>query len=309
MKKNTVVIGCASLKGGIGKSLFSTNIAYGIAELQPEKKVLLIDFDPQASSTSMLGIPADIPGNRVRTIGNLMEDFILTGNIIEPQDIREIIYRPSYNVKKRIRIGNRFDYEEVEEFYNFDIIPADFSLSFFEVALTRKQYQHIKNVDGILKKVIDVLKRDFDYDYIIIDSMPSLGPLTVNVLFASDYLIVPTTLTYHSMLGIQYIEELVNLLAKSMPKPIGILGIIKNRVHKNALVDSFIEQLLDADYPDIHKFTAKVPESSSVEKMIVDKKIAIQTTGEVREALMSLSAEVIERIQVFENAAQSAKGD
>lgn len=309
MKNNTVVIGCASLKGGIGKSLVSTNIAYGISELQPDKKVLLIDFDPQASSTSMLGIPTDMPRSNIRTIGNLMEDFILTGNIIESQDIRDIIYRPSYQFKKRIRIGNRFDYKNVEESYKFDVIPADFSLSFFEVALTRKQYQHIKNVDGILKKVIDVLRRDFDYDYIIIDSMPSLGPLTVNVLYASDYLLVPTTLTYHSMLGIQYIEELVDLLAASMPKPIGILGIAKNRVHKNALVDAFIEKSLDEDYPELHKFTAKIPESSSVEKMIVDKKIAIQNAGEVREALLNLSAEVIERVQEFERARNTTKGD
>lgn len=308
MSKRTKVITYSCLKGGVGKSTLSVNTAFALSEVLTDKKILLIDFDPQGTASKMMRIPVDIPAHGIDGVGGLLEDFVRTGGWYDADDIKKIIYTPSYKVKKRVRHGNRFGYEDVEIPYKFDIMPTSMKLSFLEIALTRKQYPYIRNVDEILKGVVDILRHDFDYDYIIIDSMPSLGPLTVNAIYTSDYLVIPTTMTYNSILGIEYVQELTKILSGAAKRDIGILGIAKNKFHKTALVDNFIDSMLEDDYKEFHKFETKIPEVTSIEKMILDEKIASHANDIIKEDFISLAKEILARMETLETTALNAEG-
>lgn len=297
----TKVITCACLKGGVGKSTISVNLAHALTELHPELKVLVIDFDPQATASNMVGIPANLYKGAPDGIAGLLDDFVNTKAYYDMNTIRKLIVRPFHSAKKRIRIANRFGSELIEVPYKFDFLSTSMKLSYLEVALARNMHPHIKNTDTLLKNVVDVIRLSGDYSYIIIDSMPSLGPLTINAICTSDYIVIPTTMTYSSILGIDYVKEAVDTLSKYMNKSIKILGIARNKYHKNAQVDMTVDEYLFEDYSDFHKFEAKIPETMSIEKAVMESKIASFANEIVYNTFIDLAKEVLARIEYFES--------
>lgn len=183
MSKTTAIV---NQKGGIGKTTTALNLGYALSE--KGKKVLLIDFDPQASLSSALGINADNKANIYTLMTDAIEENETEARII--------------NIKN-----------------NLDIIPSTLDLAGIEMTLV-----NVMSRETILKSITDEIKKD--YDYVLIDCSPSLGTLTVNALAACDSVIIPVTPEYLSAKGLGLLVKNINLIKKRIDLNIEIDGIL-----------------------------------------------------------------------------------
>lgn len=149
-------------KGGVGKTTTTVNLGIGLAKAG--KKVLLIDFDPQASLTASLGYKQ--PDELDDTISTVLEHSI--------------------SDKPMAR-----DYAILHHDEGVDFIPSNIELSELEVRLINTMSR-----EQALREYLDCVKEN--YDYILIDCMPSLGVITINALVAADKVIIPTQPNYLS---------------------------------------------------------------------------------------------------------------
>ena len=185
------VIAIANQKGGVGKT--TTAISLGISLSKFNKKVLLVDLDGQANLTMSLGYDPDELEN---TITNLIENRIKDYN---------------YKIEK-----DRY-FIRTEESVN--LLPADIGLSSIEVKML-----NTINRENILKNII----RDFriDYDYIIIDCLPSLGNLTINALVAADSVNIPVQSQYLSLKGMEQLLETIQGIKAQINPSLEVEGIL-----------------------------------------------------------------------------------
>jgi chromosome partitioning protein len=194
------VIAVSNQKGGVGKTTTCINLAASMAILG--KDVLLIDFDPQANTTSGLGL---VPNECDRNIYQA-----LIGHI----DIKEIIHPTP--VKK------------------LKLIPANINLTGAEVELVDADSREMK-----LKKIVEEIREDFDY--IFIDCPPSLGLLTVNSLVAADSTIIPLQCEYYAMEGMTQLLVTINTIKETLNKNMIIEGIlptmfdVRNNISKQVI--------------------------------------------------------------------------
>ncbi len=179
------IIAIANQKGGVGKTTTSVNLAASLGVL--EKKVLLIDADPQANATSGLGIDVE-------------EVELGTYQLLEHSVAAE---------KAIMKTGSP----------NLDIIPAHIDLVAIEIELVDQESR-----EYMLKKAIDPLKEL--YDYILIDCAPSLGLLTLNALTASDSVIIPIQCEYFALEGLGKLLNTIKSVQKIHNNKLDIEGLL-----------------------------------------------------------------------------------
>ena len=179
------IIAIANQKGGVGKTTTSVNLAASLGVL--EKKVLLIDADPQANASSGLGI--DVESVEIGTYQLLLHAASAKEAIIST------------------------------ETPNLDIIPAHIDLVAIEIELVDK-----KEREYMMKKAIVDLKKD--YDYILIDCAPSLGLLTLNALTAADSVLIPIQCEYFALEGLGKLLNTVKSVQKIHNPELDIEGLL-----------------------------------------------------------------------------------
>jgi len=179
------IIAIANQKGGVGKTTTSVNLAASLGVL--EKKVLLIDADPQANATSGLGI-----------------------------DVEEVefgtyqLFEHSVSAKECIHKTNS---------PNLDMIPAHIDLVAIEIELVDQDAR-----ESMLKKVVEPLKEK--YDFILIDCAPSLGLLTLNALTASDSVLIPIQCEYFALEGLGKLLNTIKSVQKIHNNKLDIEGLL-----------------------------------------------------------------------------------
>ncbi len=179
------IIAVANQKGGVGKTTTTVNLAASLGVL--EKKVLLIDADPQANATSGLGI--DVQEVELGT-------YQLLEHTISAQEV--IVSTNSPNV---------------------DIIPAHIDLVAIEIELVDKQYREYMLKEA-LKPIVD------SYDYILIDCAPSLGLLTLNALTAAHSVIIPIQCEYFALEGLGKLLNTIKSVQKLHNPNLDIEGLL-----------------------------------------------------------------------------------
>jgi len=179
------IISVANQKGGVGKTTTSINLAGALGVL--EKKVLLVDADPQANATSGVGIDP-------RNVKTSIYECVI--NEIEPQDI--IIETNSPNLY---------------------LLPAHIDLVGAEIEMINMPSRE-KMMRAALNKVKD------DYDFIIIDCSPSLGLITLNALTASDSIIIPVQCEYFALEGLGKLLNTIKIVQARLNPDLSIEGLL-----------------------------------------------------------------------------------
>ena len=191
---NCKVIALTNQKGGVGKTTTAVNL--GVSLVQQGKKVLLIDADAQANLTMALGYnrPDDIPITLSTVMQNIIDDKTLDAS-------QGIIHH---------REG-------------VDLLPSNIELSGFEVRLINAMSR-----ERVLKTYVNEVKKN--YDYVLIDCMPSLGMITINALAAADSVIIPTQPHYLSAKGLELLLRSVSMVKRQINPKLRIDGILMTMV-------------------------------------------------------------------------------
>jgi chromosome partitioning protein len=228
------IIAIANQKGGVGKTTTSVNLAASLGAL--EKKVLLIDADPQANASSGLGIDVDTV-----EIGSYQ------------------VLEHTKSAKEAIVSSNA---------PNVDVIPAHIDLVAIEIELVDKDER-----EYMLKKAVADLKSE--YDYVLIDCAPSLGLLTLNALTASDSVIIPIQCEYFALEGLGKLLNTIKSVQKIHNEALDIEGMLLTMFDSrlrlsNQVVEEVQKHFTDMVFETIIQRNVRLGEAPSYGESIIN---------------------------------------
>ena len=269
--ENAKIIAIANHKGGTGKTTTTYNLGFALAS--EGKKVLLIDNDPQSNLTTVFG--ATTPEG-VLTLDKTLALLL---------DEQELPVRDMY-----ILHGN-----------SFDLIPSCLDLSATEINMRNEL-----GSDKILSSLLEPLRSY--YDYMLIDTNPALGMLTINALAACDSVIIPASPQLWSATGLTALLDIILKVKKRINSRITVSGILITMTAEHTLLYREAMDLLGEYFGGkIGVFGAKIPQSVSVGRANFYSKSVMdfEAKNKAASAYSALAKEVIDNGGVCKNSGET----
>ncbi len=249
------IIAVANQKGGVGKTTTAVNLSACLAKLQ--KKVLMLDIDPQGNATSGIGI--------------------------ERGQIKQCVYDAIINELPLLEIIKESSVK------NLSVAPASIQLAGAEIELVPTMSRELR-----LKKVLEDLPKI--YDYIIVDCPPSLGLLTVNALTAASGVLVPIQCEYYALEGLGQLVNTVELVKKHLNPHLRLEGVAMTMYDSRTnLSQQVVEEVKkyfgELVYETIIPRNVRLSEAPSYGQSILD----YDPRSKGAEVYLKLAKEVMER--------------
>lgn len=311
-------------KGGVGKTTTVVNLAVALAYL--DKKILVVDMDPQANATTGLGVDknkVDISVYDLFYLDYLDQDEI--NSINEEESISNEI--EEVNLKEEVKSeGKRFidlsgsgetkklekieELEKSEEFHKneedslkiksidefiiktesgVDLIPSENSLSGLEVELVELDpLARTQKLKEILAKI------DKEYDFILIDCPPSLGLLSINSLVASNSIIIPIQTEYYALEGVSELMNTFELVKESLNKDLYVEGVLLSMFDKRTKLSYEVVEEVKKFFKD-KVFMTMIPRNVRLAEAPSHGKSAVEYDAKSQGAMayISLGSEII----------------
>lgn len=251
----TRIISIANQKGGVGKTTTTINLSTALAAV--DKKVLIIDFDPQANASTGLGISRQ--KRILNSYGLLLGEYTVSQVLVKTQ------------------------------IPGLSIIPSSIDLLGAEIELVG-----IEGRESLLKDIMSPYKEMFDY--ILIDCPPSMGLLTLNALVASDSVVIPLQCEYYALEGLSYLLGSIQKIRKTFNSNLILYGVILTMFDKRSSLCHMVANDVKKFLGD-KVFTSVIPRNTKVsEAPSHGKPVLIYDVRSVgSQAYMSLAREILQR--------------